>query len=90
MTQHTAGPWTNKASASGLVITKSYPDNGDYSPIATAFKVVDAEFIVRACNCFDDMRAVLLEAEERSRKRLPVKKSTWLKMCNILQKVDEL
>ena len=58
-TQHTPAPWTNKASASSLVITRSYPDNDDYSPIATVFYSQDAEFIVRACNIFDELVAAL-------------------------------
>jgi hypothetical protein len=69
--------------AEAICACDMWPANGHTSKEVKSF----SEIIDRETHC-SEMIAVIKEAEEHSQKRLPVKKSTWLKMVDILRKVE--
>lgn len=61
------------------------PKTGHFwNPSAKAKDKANAALIAAAPTMYD----VLLEVEENSRLRLPIKKDTWLKVCEVLRTVD--
>lgn len=77
-TQHTPTPYCS--------IGESIFAGNELIAVVPIHLEANAEFIVRACNSFNEMLEVLIESEEHSQKRLPVKKSTWLKMRAAIKK----
>lgn len=90
--KHTEGPWKivqcipDKPKYEGETITTLVDDNNRSllnrsNPIEEAS---NANLIIAA----PELLEICIEIEEQSRKRLPVKKETWLKLCRIIDKAE--
>jgi hypothetical protein len=89
MSEHTPLPWCAKE---GMI----YAENGDGKTIATLNSPAvdaDAEYIVRACNCHEELVEAckgLFEAMRESGKNLPIHLApAWSKIWTALEKAGE-
>jgi hypothetical protein len=98
MLQHTLGPWKTGSMSQDNGIEIHYAGNDHRWHVATAYGQVDetvslkttqghASANARLIAAAPEMLAVLKEVEKQSRKRLPIKKATWLKIVDIIGKV---
>lgn len=94
--KHTPGPWVINEE-DGICIDARLPDGrfiarveADESGSAEDGYIPYSEGKANAAliSVAPDMYEILNEVEEASRYRRPIKKATWLKVCEVLKKVD--
>ena len=84
--EHTPGPWSIDTRGGGLTIRATDKPNSNAWDIAhvTSGSGANAALIAAAPDMYD----ILNEVEEASRLRRPIRKATWLKVCEVLRRID--